>query len=172
MKLDSITARFEFENIHADDCENCDDELTGYIDHITSDVHISGDFDEKQQKRLAQIAAAQAEASEIVEAIGTAAEIEDTRSQAAAFRAIAETQASAGDLAGAQATALQIDEPSAQQEALLEVAVHTAIGTPIEEAHERLELMPSPEEKIRFILALSEKYFPKRRHLASLSARS
>ena len=56
MQLDSISAEFEFENIHADDCEHCDDELTGYIDHITSDVHISGDFDEKQRKRLAQIA--------------------------------------------------------------------------------------------------------------------
>ena len=56
MKLDAISATFEFENIHSDDCEHCDEELTGLIEHITSDVHISGDFDEKQQKRLAQIA--------------------------------------------------------------------------------------------------------------------
>ena len=56
MTLNGITATFEFSNIHADDCEHCDEELSGYIDHIESDVHISGDFDEKQQKRLAQIA--------------------------------------------------------------------------------------------------------------------
>lgn len=56
MKLDGIRASFEFENIHADDCEQCDDEMTGYIGQVVSDVHIAGDFDEKQQKRLAQIA--------------------------------------------------------------------------------------------------------------------
>jgi putative redox protein len=56
MTLNSITASFEFSNIHADDCEHCDDDKTGFIEHITSNVHISGDFDEKQKKRLAQIA--------------------------------------------------------------------------------------------------------------------
>jgi uncharacterized OsmC-like protein len=56
MTLRSVKASFEFSNIHADDCEHCDDDATGFIGHITSDVHISGDFDEKQKKRLAQIA--------------------------------------------------------------------------------------------------------------------
>lgn len=56
MQLDAVRATFEFENIHADDCEHCDEELSGLIDHITSNVHIAGDFDDKQQKRLAQIA--------------------------------------------------------------------------------------------------------------------
>lgn len=56
MTLRSIKASFEFSNIHADDCEHCDDEKTGFIDHITSNVHISGDFDDTQKKRLAQIA--------------------------------------------------------------------------------------------------------------------
>lgn len=56
MQLDSIRAAFEFANIHADDCEHCDDELTGYIDHITSDVQIHGEFDDQQKKRLAQVA--------------------------------------------------------------------------------------------------------------------
>jgi hypothetical protein len=40
----------------ADDCENCDDDATGMIDHITSNVHIEGDFDDAQRKRIAQIA--------------------------------------------------------------------------------------------------------------------
>jgi putative redox protein len=42
--------------IHADDCEDCDIPDRGFVDKITSDVHIVGDFDEAQQKRPAQIA--------------------------------------------------------------------------------------------------------------------
>ena len=55
MTLHSIHASYEFANIHADDCENCSEDATGFIEHITSDIRISGDFDETQQKRLAQI---------------------------------------------------------------------------------------------------------------------
>ena len=55
LTLKSISASYEFARIHADDCANCDDDASGMIDHITSDVHIEGDFDEAQQKRLAQI---------------------------------------------------------------------------------------------------------------------
>ena len=55
LTLNSISASYEFARIHADDCANCDDDASGMIDHITSDVHIEGDFDEAQQKRLAQI---------------------------------------------------------------------------------------------------------------------
>ena len=53
--LKSISASYEFARIHADDCASCDDDASGMIDHITSNVHIDGDFDEAQQKRLAQI---------------------------------------------------------------------------------------------------------------------
>jgi len=55
LTLDSIHASYEFANIHADDCENCGDDAKGFIEHITSNIRISGDFDEAQQKRLAQI---------------------------------------------------------------------------------------------------------------------
>ena len=55
LTLKSISASYEFARIHADDCANCDDDASGMIDHITSNVHIDGDFDEAQQKRLAQI---------------------------------------------------------------------------------------------------------------------
>ena len=41
--------------IHADDCVECDDDEKGFIEHITSNVHIEGDFDEAQRKRLTQI---------------------------------------------------------------------------------------------------------------------
>ncbi len=55
MTLDKISAEFEFANVHADDCENCDAGDDGYIQQITSNVHISGDFDDAQKKRLQQI---------------------------------------------------------------------------------------------------------------------
>ena len=55
LTLKSISASYEFARIHADDCANCDDDASGMIDHITSNVHIDGDFDAAQEKRLAQI---------------------------------------------------------------------------------------------------------------------
>ena len=56
LDLKSVSTSYDFQRIHADDCENCDDEANGMIDHITSNVHIEGDFDEAQRKRIAQIA--------------------------------------------------------------------------------------------------------------------
>lgn len=55
MTLNSIEASFEFVNIHADDCENCGEDSERFIQQISSAVHISGDFDDAQRKRLAQI---------------------------------------------------------------------------------------------------------------------
>jgi putative redox protein len=56
LALDSVSTSYNFARIHADDCENCDDDATGMIDHITSNVHIEGDFDDAQRERLAYIA--------------------------------------------------------------------------------------------------------------------
>jgi putative redox protein len=56
LALDSVTTHYEFSRIHADDCVDCDEPKQGLIEHITSNVHIEGDFDEAQRKRLAQIA--------------------------------------------------------------------------------------------------------------------
>jgi uncharacterized OsmC-like protein len=55
LTLHAIRATYEFANIHTDDCDNCDDDATGFIGHITSNVHVSGEFDQAQQDRLAQI---------------------------------------------------------------------------------------------------------------------
>lgn len=55
MTLQSVSASYEFSRVHADDCAHCDDDATGMLEHITSDVHIEGDFDDAQRKRLAQI---------------------------------------------------------------------------------------------------------------------
>jgi putative redox protein len=56
MTLNSVSASFDFSRVHAKDCEDCDKPETGFIEQIVSQVHIDGDFDESQKKRLAQIA--------------------------------------------------------------------------------------------------------------------
>ena len=53
--LDSVTATYDISQIHAKDCEECDDPNKGFIDRIASQVQIAGDFDEAQRKRLSQI---------------------------------------------------------------------------------------------------------------------
>jgi putative redox protein len=53
--LEGVTATYEHDRIHAEDCRNCDDATTGMIDRITSHVRIAGTFDEEQRKRLTQI---------------------------------------------------------------------------------------------------------------------
>lgn len=55
LTLTSIRASYHFANVHADDCVDCDESDTGFIQTITSNVNIEGDFDEAQQKRLTQI---------------------------------------------------------------------------------------------------------------------
>ncbi len=53
--LGSVKATYDFDRIHAKDCEECDEPRRGFIDRISSQVHIAGDFDDAQRKRLAQI---------------------------------------------------------------------------------------------------------------------
>lgn len=55
MTLESVSASYDFSRIHADDCADCDEDQKGLIEHIESQVHIEGEFDAAQQKRLAQI---------------------------------------------------------------------------------------------------------------------
>ncbi len=54
--LTSVSTTYNFSRVHADDCKDCDIPDKGFIEKITSNVHIEGDFDEAQRKRLAQIA--------------------------------------------------------------------------------------------------------------------
>jgi putative redox protein len=53
--LESVNASYDFDRVHADDSENCDDPKSGFIDRISSHVEIKGDFDEAQRQRLAEI---------------------------------------------------------------------------------------------------------------------
>lgn len=54
--LQSVTTTYEFSRVHAEDCKDCDIPDQGFIEKITSNVQITGDFDAAQRKRLAQIA--------------------------------------------------------------------------------------------------------------------
>lgn len=54
--LDSVSARFTHERVHADDCDACEEDAAGYIDTIRSQVLIEGSFDAEQRARLEQIA--------------------------------------------------------------------------------------------------------------------
>jgi len=56
LPLEFVRTTYDFSRTHADDFKDCDIPDKGYIEKITSNVHIEGDFDEKQRKRLAQVA--------------------------------------------------------------------------------------------------------------------
>ncbi len=54
--LHSISAKYEFDRVHADDCADCDDDALGRIDRVRSEIFIEGDFDEEQRARLSDVA--------------------------------------------------------------------------------------------------------------------
>ncbi len=54
--LHSISAKYEHDKVHVDDCEDCDSDLSGRIDRIRSEIFIEGDFDDEQRSRLIEVA--------------------------------------------------------------------------------------------------------------------
>lgn len=56
LPLEAVATSCEFSRIHSKDCEDCDFPEKGFIEKITTNVHIEGNFDEARRKRLAQIA--------------------------------------------------------------------------------------------------------------------
>ncbi len=54
--LTSVSARFTYDKVHADDCADCDDDLTGWLEHVTTEIFIEGTFDEAARARLAEVA--------------------------------------------------------------------------------------------------------------------
>ena len=56
LQLDSVSTSYDLSRVHIDDCKDCDIPDRGFIEEITSNVHIEGEFDDAQRKRLAQIA--------------------------------------------------------------------------------------------------------------------
>jgi len=56
IELSSISAQYSYDKVHADDCGFCDDDAHGFIDTVSSEIFIEGDFTDEQRDRLAQIA--------------------------------------------------------------------------------------------------------------------
>ena len=53
--LESVTVRLSQDRIHAKDCEECETE-EGRIDRIEREVELEGSLDEKQRRRLLEVA--------------------------------------------------------------------------------------------------------------------
>jgi len=54
--LQSVSAEYSFDRVHADDCEQCDESHHGMVGQVTSQIFIDGAFDEATRKRLQDIA--------------------------------------------------------------------------------------------------------------------
>lgn len=54
--LDNVSVEYRHDRVHADDCEDCESDATGYLDRVRSQIFIDGDFDDAQRERLAQVA--------------------------------------------------------------------------------------------------------------------
>ncbi len=56
IELEGVGVRLEFDRIHAEDCEDCDERAAGFIERIQTQVTLRGSFDDAQRKRLTQVA--------------------------------------------------------------------------------------------------------------------
>ena len=54
--LTSISAQYTYDKVHAEDCEFCEEDDVGFIDTVSSQIFVEGDFDEEQRQRLAEVA--------------------------------------------------------------------------------------------------------------------
>ncbi len=55
LTLQSVAVRLSHKRIHAKDCEDCETK-EGMLDEIRSEIHLEGDLEEAQRKRLLEIA--------------------------------------------------------------------------------------------------------------------
>ena len=53
--LEGVEVRLSHSRIHAKDCEDCETKK-GMLDEIISEIHLEGDLDEAQRKRIMYIA--------------------------------------------------------------------------------------------------------------------
>jgi len=56
IELAGVDVELEFDRVHADDCEDCDEDTQGFIERIQSNITLRGNFDDAQRKRLTQVA--------------------------------------------------------------------------------------------------------------------
>ena len=55
LALQSVEVLLSHERIHAKDCEDCETK-EGMLDEMRSEIHMEGDLDKAQRKRLLEIA--------------------------------------------------------------------------------------------------------------------
>jgi putative redox protein len=55
LALQNVEVRLSHERIHAKDCEDCET-IEGMLDEIRSEIHLEGDLEKAQRKRLIEIA--------------------------------------------------------------------------------------------------------------------
>lgn len=56
LSLHSVSVRYTYDRIHADDCEDCESTDNGWLELVTSEIFIEGQFDDAQRARLREIA--------------------------------------------------------------------------------------------------------------------
>ena len=44
------------EKVHADDCEHCDEDDTGWLEQVRAEIFVEGRFTDTERERLTQIA--------------------------------------------------------------------------------------------------------------------
>lgn len=54
--LDNVSVEYDYDRVHARDCEDCETDASGYLDRVRSRIFIDGSFDDAQRKRLREIA--------------------------------------------------------------------------------------------------------------------
>ena len=54
--LTSISTRFSYEKVHADDCGFCETDAQGFIDTVSTEIFIEGTFTDEERKRLGEVA--------------------------------------------------------------------------------------------------------------------
>jgi uncharacterized OsmC-like protein len=54
--LEAVSATFHYEKVHSDDCQDCETDRTGWLDHVRTEIFLDGDFDEEQRRRLMEVA--------------------------------------------------------------------------------------------------------------------
>jgi uncharacterized OsmC-like protein len=54
--LQSVSATFHYEKVHSDDCEDCETDRTGWLDHVRTEIFLDGEFSDEQRTRLAEVA--------------------------------------------------------------------------------------------------------------------
>lgn len=56
IEISSISAEYSYDRVPVAACVNCDEDRTGMVDQVTSQIFIDGNFDDATRKRLEDIA--------------------------------------------------------------------------------------------------------------------